>query len=842
MKPVSNRVAFFDFQCSAQKSVSILAVLGGDKRLRIAHKRAARFALSELERFASRQKNTPLRRRSDVTGNICAAAFTHDASRALDPQLHTHFVLANATRDTTGKWYALNEYEMVRAVRYAGKVYQNEMARTVQQLGYAIRQVRESGEITGFEIEGVSDSLCERFSKRREEIERRIEKFEERQGRKPTVKEIALITRETRSAELKEIATADVLALQRRQLSSEEWTHLQALRVRSEVQTVSIQTDQERDALRASVAHLFERQSVLREHEILAEALNQSLGSLDLEELKQTASNDEAGLVRLAAPAQNPLLSECSTQQGLELEEWAVKYIDATKGTCPALNSSFVPAEHLSDEQKQAVASILGTGDRVFSFRGVAGAGKTTTLREVQRGLNEARHTVFAITPTASAAQVMRNEGFAQATTVEDFLRNGENRGGLSHAVVICDEAGLKSNRQGAELLRLAQKHNMRVLLVGDVRQHVSVEAGDFLRVLEAHSQLGRCQVGEIHRQIPADYRSAITQMAMGDVRGGLEKLDHLNGIREGQSNYLEHAAADYLRLTDQGQKLDRCLAVSFTWEENHQFTDSIRNGLKERGVLPAEGTCLTVNESLRWTNQQKRDWRRYEPGQFVTFAPASNRPASSATVVCVEKKNVVAALPSRKEIALDLRRVDLFDVARSRRIEVAPGDKVLIRANDKKLGLINGQVLTISGIAQTGALQTKEGVCVPAEFRQWCHGYVVTSHKAQGWTADHVVVAAERFTSKGAYVACSRGRKSCVIHTPDKVRLVERLPEGNRCAALDVLSEMPTKDAPILKRVSTWKELPANLALRISSRLNQRLADSVQAQPRQRQSRGIKI
>ena len=61
--------------------------------------------------------------------------------------------------------------------------------------------------------------------------------------------------------------------------------------------------------------------------------------------------------------------------------------------------------------------------------------------------------------------------------------------------------------------------------------------------------------------------------------------------------------------------------------------------------------------------------------------------------------------------MTLDLRRADSFDVARSRQIEVAPGDKVLIRANDKRLGLINGQVLTISGIAPDGALQTKEGV-----------------------------------------------------------------------------------------------------------------------------------
>jgi hypothetical protein len=98
-----------------------------------------------------------------------------------------------------------------------------------------------------------------------------------------------------------------------------------------------------------------------------------------------------------------------------------------------------------------------------------------------------------------------------------------------------------------------------------------------------------------------------------------------MNWIREGQSDYLEKAAADFLRLTDQGRHLDRCLAVSFTWDENHRFTDSIRRGLKERGVLPAEGTRLEVHESLRWTNQQKVNWQRYEPGQVVTFAPGPN-------------------------------------------------------------------------------------------------------------------------------------------------------------------------------------------------------------------------
>jgi hypothetical protein len=139
------------------------------------------------------------------------------------------------------------------------------------------------------------------------------------------------------------------------------------------------------------------------------------------------------------------------------------------------------------------------------------------------------------------------------------------------------------------------------------------------------------------------------------------------------------------------------------------------------------------VNASIDRTGTEGEAQQRYELGQVVTFAPARERPASSAMVVSVEKEKVVVALASRKEIVLDLHRPGSFDVARPRQIEVSPGDKILNRTNDKRLGLINGQVLTISSIASDGTLQTKEGVCVPAEFRQWYHGYVVTSHKAQG-------------------------------------------------------------------------------------------------------------
>jgi hypothetical protein len=111
--------------------------------------------------------------------------------------------------------------------------------------------------------------------------------------------------------------------------------------------------------------------------------------------------------------------------------------------------------------------------------------------------------------------------------------------------------------------------------------------------------------------------------------------------------------------------------------------------------------------------------------------------------------------------------------------------------------------------------------VCT-CRFSAWRQHYMVTLHKAQGWTADNVVVAAERLTSRGAYVACSRGRRSCIVHTPDKARLIERLPEENRRAALDALSEICPKDASIVNRVRVWKQLSIDLAQRLAAQVIQ--------------------
>jgi hypothetical protein len=69
-----------------------------------------------------------------------------------------------------------------------------------------------------------------------------------------------------------------------------------------------------------------------------------------------------------------------------------------------------------------------------------------------------------------------------------------------------------------------------------------------------------------------------------------------------------------------------------------------------------------------------------------------------------------------------------------------------------------------------------------PCGVSQWCHGYGPASNKAQG-SARITSSLLRNALAKAAIGACSRGRKSCIVHTPDKARLIERSPEGNRRA-----------------------------------------------------------
>src|SRR4030095_10459230 len=95
----ANRRIFYDFTFSPPKSVSLVALIADDRRVIEAHERAVRGALPEFEAFAATRVRMNRANDSRLTRNLVAALFTHDSSRALDPHLHTHCIVFNATLD-----------------------------------------------------------------------------------------------------------------------------------------------------------------------------------------------------------------------------------------------------------------------------------------------------------------------------------------------------------------------------------------------------------------------------------------------------------------------------------------------------------------------------------------------------------------------------------------------------------------------------------------------------------------------------------------------------------------------------------------------------------------------
>jgi conjugative relaxase-like TrwC/TraI family protein len=474
----------YDFTISAPKSVSVMAIVGGDNRLIEAHERAVAETLRDLENQAATRVRMDGANSDRITGNLAIAVYHHDASRELDPQLHAHAVAGNLTYDgAEGRWKALQTSGIYERRAYLTEVYRSSLALQVRALGYEIENRRDSkGRDGGFEIRGVSQELLDRFSQRSQQRDAAIRTFVAENGRQPTDNEVAVLVRETRADKLPEISTEEVRSRQRDRLAPDETSALASLRHSPR----DVVFESGADSLQYGKDHIFERLSVARDHEVLTEALRHGRGKINHSELKATLSSEEAsGLVLRDG-------HEIATAESLRRERDMIYRVNRGIGRCDRLGGGekFIASDRLRPEQKRVVEFVLGSRDRVVAISGAAGTGKTATLQELRRGLLEARREVLAVAPTMSAVEELQKVGFGDAMTLERLLQDRTAQQALCQKVLILDEAGMVSGRQMAEFLRLADEWGARVVFSGDTRQIQSVEACDALRILEKDSRL----------------------------------------------------------------------------------------------------------------------------------------------------------------------------------------------------------------------------------------------------------------------------------------------------------------------------------------------------------------
>jgi len=780
--------AGWDATFSAPKSVSLTALVGGDDRVRDAHRESVAVALGEMEQYVQARLGSNLP--AETTGKWIAAKFEHDSARPVDgyaaPQLHTHVVFFNLTETANGETRALQPRELYKSQQYTTAVYRSELASRLKGLGYEI----ERGESGQPEIKGYSKEYLKASSPRRQQIEEYLTR-ENRRGAGAA----QIAAHQTRQGKL-DISHEEMQ--ERHKLVAKQFGHqpehiVEAARVRGTHTRKEGNDKAISQALVYSREKNLEREAVVDQRDLLRDALKRSMGEATLAQVRSDFKKRvQAG--EFIETSSRGASCAFTTAEMINYESDTINTMRAGQNQhSPIANFEArrdIQREHphLSESQREAVDQILSSRDQVTALEGVAGAGKTTSLAAIREAAERNGFKVEGFAPTSRAAQKLAEAGI-ESSALQRYLTRSDVQHGGQKRLYVLDESSLASTKQMNEFLHRL-KVNDRVLLVGDVRQHQAVEAGTpYQQLQEAGIQTAR--LGEIMRQKDSALKEVVEQLSRGDVKGAIEKLDAQGRMHEivDRDERLREIAGEYAK------QPEGTLVVSPDNQSRVEINQIIHREMQTRGQVDQSEHPMRVLVARQEITGADRQWaEQYEPGDVVRYTKGSKTHGIEAEeYTCVEgvnaKENLLTVRrESGEEVSYDPRRLQGVTLYRETERAFSKGDRVQFTAPNHEQHIANRELGTIEKIDASGNLQLRldSGRAVAFNVKENPHldyGYAVTSHSSQGQTADRVLVhvdtaqAGEKLVNRRlAYVAISRGRYDAQVYTNDRTHLTEQL------------------------------------------------------------------
>jgi conjugative relaxase-like TrwC/TraI family protein len=717
------RVAGFDLTFSAPKSVSVLFGLGDDElrgRVREAHDIAVREAVGHLERSAAAVRRGHAGAIVEEASGLVAAAFRHRTSRAGDPQLHTHVLVANLGRGIDGRWSALDGRRLYSEARAASFVYQavlrGELTRTVGVEWSAVRRGIA-------EVVGVPRPVLRAFSRRRAEIDAALAErgtsgaraaeaaaLATRRVKDPRVTPGSLVGEwRRRAVELGFGGPELQLVVGRRrspELDEREWAEASKHLAGAGGLTRSAATFGRGEVLQALCDALPRGARV--DALALEREADRFLASCAVPLIPDGEARAGGEAFRRRDGRVMPAGADrlrYSTPEHLALERGLVERAVAARDGGVGIASEAAVAgvlaarPSLSAEQRRVVKSLCLDGHGVAVVAGRAGTGKTFTLGAAREAWQAAGLPVLGVAVARRAAGELWEGAGIRSTSVAALLGDLGNSERLpERCVLVVDEAGMIATRDLAELLQHVERASGKLVLVGDDRQLPAIEAGGAFR---------------------------------GLVQRGLA-VELGENVR--QANLWEREALDHLR----AGRAEQALGL-YTGHE----------------ALIVEPTGRDVRERL------VREWLDARGGGDCVMI--AQRRADVADLNARAREKLLAAG------ALGREELELGGGA------FAAGDQVVVKRNDLRLGVTNGQRGEVIAVdAEAGSVVVECGgqrVELDRAFLSGAtrdgdptlvHGYAMTGHVAQGATVDRAfVLANEGMSREWAYVALSRGRLS---------------------------------------------------------------------------------
>lgn len=793
VKAVEHR-AGWDATFSAPKSVSLTALVGGDDRVREAHAAAVTVALNELEKYTHARigGNNP----AENTSKFIVAKFEHDTARPVDgyaaPQLHTHAVIFNVTERADGSTRALQERPFFESKQFATAVYQSELMYRLRDLGYEI----EPGKSGAPEVSGYSQAYLDASSLRSQQIKDEME----RSGVSgPRAAQIAAHS----TRDKKQTLTREEVLEAHRNVAAEFGNQprqvVQEARERAQTQERNPdQATRAKEAVTYARNSLFEREAVADERLIFRDALRRGMGETTYAEVRADfEARRQRGDLRSVEVAKYASGRRFTTPETIAAERANIAHVVAGRNAVQPIMSAELAQEQarsrdlLNDTQRRVIEEVLNSTDRIHGLQGRAGSGKTTVLASIREGAEKSGYTVEGFAPTSRASAQLREVGI-DATTLQSFLARGDNHPSanseLRHLYML-DESSLASTRQMRAFLDKLNP-NDRVLVIGDTSQHQGVDAGKPFEQMQ-DAGMRTSQLDRIMRQKDPELLKAVEQLAKNNTQQGIDMLASQGRITEiaDRQERISAIAKDY------AAQPENTIVVSPDNRSRQQINEAVRTELLRNGVLASDGQIFpTLTHRSDMTGADRTWAARYNTGDVLQYTLGSKAEGierdSYATVRSVDGRGnaLTVELANGESVTYDPRRLRGVNVFREVEREFATGDRIQLTSPYKELGLANRDLGTISGI-KNGQMSVRMDGNVErtvsfntADFRQFDHGYAVTSHSSQGLTAGRVLAHFDTDSSHSlintrlAYVAISRASDDARVYTNNAETLGARL------------------------------------------------------------------
>lgn len=800
MEEVSNRRAGYDFTFSVPKSLSVaMAFMQPEERAKVEQmvEGCIREVMSKVEGRMETRVRKGGARENRSTGNIVFAMFPHGETRPVegipDPHHHVHVFVCNATHDEVeGAWKAIELGEVKADAPFYQAAFDSLLAGRLMGEGYGIRRTQDF-----FELASVRQELIEKFSRRTMQIEQeaRINHRKLEAKARALMKQTNMafedafaVAKSQVGAKIRQKKEACIFKT-REDLARHWWEQMTAEEQRSvslqEIRSMAHQNLLEAiEAKERTIGHAFEQVSLKRELHLAAELLKWGVGKVGIAEAEAFPLTDE----RFFKPKEQE--NKISTHEVWREERVMIKRAFRGKGRYAPLGGQGrweIQDERVraSQEQTQAIEFLLRSRDLVVAIQGPAGGGKTSFSSEAVKAIESmSGRRVYAFAPSSSAVEELRKVGFTRADTLHKLGTDEILQSQTEGQIVWMDEASFKSVNQMRWMVRFCERHDCRLILSGDTKQHHGVERGDAMRLLAKSGAVEQAALTEIHRQRVPELKAAVRELSKGTALGHEAAFDRLDAF--GVVEELEDERARAKAIADKHvgalKKGMTSLIVAPTHAECRQLAAAVRQRLKAERMLTGNDYELTRLARKNLTEAQRRDAVSYESGDLVEFHRKTGafRSGQKWRVMGRSPEGQVSLSFEGKEAVLPLKQARKFTVYAEQRLPVCVGDTVRVTKNfrEERNRFRNNEFVTVAAI-DGDKLTFFDGRVMRQGSLHLDQGHCVTSHASQGKTVDSVICSAPvrsfgQVNRAQAYVSLSRARQEMHLFTDSKVALRE--------------------------------------------------------------------